>query len=61
MTERVQLTQGFDFGPRKGATGTVVGKSERGELIRVHFDGDPEHRTYGVPASDLRQCEQEER
>lgn len=61
MTGRVKLIHDLRFGPRKGAMGTVVGAikgaSERPELIRVHFDGDPEYRTYGVSANDLQSDE----
>ncbi|OAT70942.1 hypothetical protein AWB85_06625 [Mycobacteroides immunogenum] len=50
---RVVLSRGLSVGPKAGALGTVRRLAGSDGLVRVHFDTDPDHRTYGVPAADL--------
>ncbi|WP_237076748.1 hypothetical protein [Mycobacteroides abscessus] len=50
---RVVLSRGLSVGPKAGALGTVRRLAGPDGLVRVHFDTDPDHRTYGVPAADL--------
>lgn len=51
--DSVTVIRSFAFGPTVGAKGTVRCPAGPDGLVGVHIDGDPDHRSYGLPIADI--------